>query len=617
MAWDTSVENAITGASQKWGVDPNLLKTFAKIESGGRPTARTGSYKGLFQLSDREFGKYGGGNIYDPNANANAAAQKLAREAQGFKAKYGRDPQPSDLYMIHQQGEGGYGAHVANPGAPAWQNMYSTAEGRQKGPGWAKQAIWGNVPSDVRAQYPGGVDSLTSQQFLELWAQKVARMGGGNAPASAHMAGNAINQVANGAPQPMAGPIGGAPVQGGPVPLTPPSQRQSKLADLLMAQAAGADVKGWGDALRAMGGAALGYSMGNKADTQQQAYQGKLAQALMGANDVNSMAGVLMQSGDPELMRAGISAKVSANAPKALPNDIQEYQFAMQQNKQLGRPEIPYADWIKEVKAKQADSGYGTTPVPYKLPDGRIVYTQMSKAGGRKDVELPEGASWLPGVDLKDTGTEFVPVSKKTGEVAGAAIPKDIAGKEAAEAVGKQAGAAQATLPSMKTTMDDAFRTIDELRKHPGRETGTGLSSKLDPRNYFAGSDATDFAITNRKAKAKSFMAAREGLKGAGQVTDFEGGKGEDAIAALDAAQSDEQYLKALDDLERMMKASYDDLKAKAGMASGSQPRMATQPAATVQASKPPVRIMSKQGYDALPSGAQYVAPDGSIRTKQ
>ena len=31
--------------------------------------------------------------------------------------------------------------------------MYSTAEGQRKGPGWAKLAIWGNVPNDLKAQF--------------------------------------------------------------------------------------------------------------------------------------------------------------------------------------------------------------------------------------------------------------------------------------------------------------------------------------------------------------------------------------------------------------------------------------------------------------------------------
>ena len=79
------------------------------------------------------------------------------------------------------------------------------------------------------------------------------------------------------------------------------------------------------------------------------------------------------------------------------------------------------------------------------------------------------------------------------------------------------------------------------------------------------GTEAYNFDALNKQAQGQAFMAAREGLKGAGQVTDFEGTKGEQAIANLNAAQTKQQYLAALDNLERMMKASLADLKKKAG----------------------------------------------------
>lgn len=180
------VDGVLSNAAKRHGIDEGLLRTFAKIESGGNPRNTTGSYKGLFQLSNQEFAKHGGsGNIYDPDANTNAAALKIKAHTADFSRKYGRDPTPADLYMIHQQGEGGYAAHTAAPDRPAWQSMYSTAEGRQKGPGWAKQAIWGNVPDDVKSKY-GSVDNMTSRNFLDLWRDKVARIGGdGSQTASA------------------------------------------------------------------------------------------------------------------------------------------------------------------------------------------------------------------------------------------------------------------------------------------------------------------------------------------------------------------------------------------------------------------------------------------------
>jgi hypothetical protein len=175
-----AVKAAIARAAVKYGVDPQMLMRFAQIESGMRPNARTGSYKGLLQLSDEEFRKAGGqGSIYDVEANANAGAAKLKREMGQFKAKHGRDPAPSDLYMVHQQGEAGYGAHMAKPDGVAWQNVrpYYTdeaarAKGFRDGDAYAKAAIWGNVPDQFKAQY-GSVDNMTSKQFTDMWAAKV------------------------------------------------------------------------------------------------------------------------------------------------------------------------------------------------------------------------------------------------------------------------------------------------------------------------------------------------------------------------------------------------------------------------------------------------------------
>jgi hypothetical protein len=181
------VDTAISEAAKRHGVDETWLRSFAKIESGGNPRNTTGSYKGLFQLSNSEFAKHGGqGDIYDPVANANAAAIKLRAQSEAFRNKYGRDPSAADIYMIHQQGEGGYDMHTRNPDRPAWENMARTAEGRQKGAGWARQAIWGNVPNDVKAKY-GSVDNMTSRDFLDLWRNKVARFSGdsGMTPAPA------------------------------------------------------------------------------------------------------------------------------------------------------------------------------------------------------------------------------------------------------------------------------------------------------------------------------------------------------------------------------------------------------------------------------------------------
>lgn len=185
MAYSSAVERALALAAERHGVDPSLLRSFVAIESGGNPSNVTGSYRGLMQLSPQEFARYGGrGDIHDPEANAVAGAAKIAAESAAFQQKYGRTPTAADIYLIHQQGEGGAAAHWANPEAPAWQNMLSTGEGKQKGEGWARQAIWGNLPDAEKRRF-GSVDNVTSKDFTDFWNSRVARAGGGDGSSNA------------------------------------------------------------------------------------------------------------------------------------------------------------------------------------------------------------------------------------------------------------------------------------------------------------------------------------------------------------------------------------------------------------------------------------------------
>lgn len=173
-SFSPEVNGAIEAAAAAEGVDPALMKRIAKIESGGRPGAvtRSGTYKGLYQFSDAEFQRFGGGDIFNPVDNARAAARKTAAEIRDFTAQYGRAPTPTEIYLQHQQGVAGLAAHLSNPSAPAWENMASTGEGQQKGERWAKLAIWGNIPDSEKARF-GSVENVTSADFMALWQRRV------------------------------------------------------------------------------------------------------------------------------------------------------------------------------------------------------------------------------------------------------------------------------------------------------------------------------------------------------------------------------------------------------------------------------------------------------------
>jgi Transglycosylase SLT domain len=156
--------------ADRTGMSVEELKRIVKIESGGDPGNRTGSYKGLFQLSDKEFAKHGGGgNIYDPEQNIMAATSMFQKQNLEFKERTGRDMKPIDRYMVHQQGSAGYSAHLANPDQPAWKNIrqyYGSDE-------VAKKAVWGNIPDKDKTRY-GSVENVTSGEFVnKVWAPRV------------------------------------------------------------------------------------------------------------------------------------------------------------------------------------------------------------------------------------------------------------------------------------------------------------------------------------------------------------------------------------------------------------------------------------------------------------
>jgi hypothetical protein len=170
-----NIRAEIEQSAKLFDVDMRMMKAFARIESGYNPRAKTGSYKCLFQLSNEEFAKYWQGDIYDIRDCSIAAARKFATEAAEFEKDFGRKATAAELYCIHQQGYQGCAFHYAAPQQLAWKNMYLTSEGQEKGEKWARKAIWGNVPWDLKNKIKGGVNALTSGQFIALWTERVNR----------------------------------------------------------------------------------------------------------------------------------------------------------------------------------------------------------------------------------------------------------------------------------------------------------------------------------------------------------------------------------------------------------------------------------------------------------
>jgi hypothetical protein len=169
----TTIEE-IKRVADAFGLDFNFMKAVAKIESDFNPKQRTGSYIGLFQLSNAEFQQYGSGDILDPRDNAVAAAYKFLTEDILFEITTHKKPSLNDIYLIHQQGWQGAAEHVSHSDRLAWKSMCATDEGRAKGEKWCKRAIWGNTLPAIKHIWKT-VNNVTSGAFVGMWQQRVSQ----------------------------------------------------------------------------------------------------------------------------------------------------------------------------------------------------------------------------------------------------------------------------------------------------------------------------------------------------------------------------------------------------------------------------------------------------------
>ena len=165
----------IREAASLYGLDLAMMMSIAKVESDFNPRVRTGSYKGLFQLSDYEFKKYGDGGIWDARDNARAAAHMFLVQAEKFRWALGHYPDYAERYMVHQQGIQGAIEHYTHPERVAWQSMCATDEGALKGEQWCRKCIWGNLLPQWKQTF-GSVEKISSGDFVSLWTGRIDQL---------------------------------------------------------------------------------------------------------------------------------------------------------------------------------------------------------------------------------------------------------------------------------------------------------------------------------------------------------------------------------------------------------------------------------------------------------
>jgi hypothetical protein len=104
---------------------------------------------------------------------------------------------------------------------------------------------------------------------------------------------------------------------------------------------------------------------------------------------------------------------------------------------------------------------------------------------------------------------------------------------------------------------------------------GAGVPSWMP---FQGGTDVSNFRIALDQIKDKTFLQAFESLKGAGQITEREGEKATSALNRMNVAQSEVEFIKAAREFEKNVRSGMEMAKKKAGIPTGSSPRLRWNP---------------------------------------
>lgn len=219
--------------------------------------------------------------------------------------------------------------------------------------------------------------------------------------------------------------------------------------------------------------------------------------------------------------------------------------------------------WITPPEGAGGDE-MSLSPIYGQDEQGNTVIMQLGKRGGAKPVKLPDGVRATPGTDRIDLGTHWG-ITNRAGDVV-STIPKDLAGAEREKATGKAAGDQIAAAPTNISNADMALSAIEELKKHPGKSLGTGLTSA---GNSIPGSPGRGFQARVDQVKGGAFLTAIQQMQGLGTLSNAEGQTATAAVTRMDTATSEAEFDDALADYETIIRKGKERELKKLGRSPG------------------------------------------------
>lgn len=219
--------------------------------------------------------------------------------------------------------------------------------------------------------------------------------------------------------------------------------------------------------------------------------------------------------------------------------------------------------WITPPAGVGTSAEYGLSPQTAIDANGNPVLIQLSKTGKATTAQLPEGVTLSKEPIKLDAGTHFVLLDPITRQPVGQ-IPKDLAGAEAQKEIGTAQGKAVAAAPADYQAGQNALDLIGSLRSDPNRERGTGMSSVF---NAIPGTSGFDYQQKVNQATSGAFLSAIQQMRGMGQLSNAEGQTATAAVTRMNTASSEEEFIAALNDYEKIVRQGMNRAASRMGSA--------------------------------------------------
>lgn len=602
--FDNAMRMAMVEEEKRQHLPSGVLTALYGIESNfGRAADRRGSqFKGPFQLGNAIRRQYGVANPADFYQSMRGAAAYAADNANILRNRLGRDPTGQELYMAHQQGAGGASALLTHPNAPA-----------------------GSVINPRFVSANGGNPNAPSQALLDLFKGKYD---------------NKLRAVTQGAgpivpmqPGPVAPGVGGASGSGVPTDVTPNPMHAAMNVPPAPEQGGG----GFLEALQGLfgggkGNQSFGNALGNIADRlggagvalmsiDNPSGASALAASLRNNQRANGKKPLGLAPNGKGLMFMDANGNVSIEPiPEAYqgpkendaPSEIRTLEILAQ------RPDL-----MKVWKEKHGD---GEDSSPALTPDGVNSATELYVSSGGK-----MGMVGLSKADKTAVTNNLSKWAESHGKTMGDIIangPK-MAGYMSQE---REMGRASTRMQTAKAEMDSTLKTLEERAAKLPPELVNGSV----PWNMFMQKSAE---LWNKEGRPE-LAAYRETIQNAANAYATILARGAAVVPVSMQNRASELFntymspdtIKSVtgtmrDTSDRMMqsmKYSQDNIRAEIAGRALPHPnieqdieKFLNEKRGSAPAASGGIPTVSdKAAFDALPSGAEFIGPDGKKRRK-